>query len=244
MGNETPRPSGDGQTETLGNGNGNAAIPGDPFVIGLIGGIGSGKSKVAAAFASRGARVISGDDLAHQALRQPDIKARIADRWGRGVFDEHSEVQRSKLAAIVFGDPAERRVLEEIMHPWIRHRIRHEVDNARNDPGVRLVVLDAAIMLETGWNEICDRLVFIDAPKEERLRRVAGQRGWSANDLEARERAQLPLTAKAARADHALDNSSSLDRLGCQVDELLRLWGRTADSCPAPTSVPGSGSAG
>jgi dephospho-CoA kinase len=210
-------------------------------VVGLIGGIGSGKSKVAAAFAARGARVIAGDDLAHEALRQADVKERIAERWGRGVFDERGEVVRGKLAAVVFADPAERLALEAIVHPWIRARIRHDVEEARRDPAVPVVVLDAAIMLETGWNEICDRLVFIDAPKEERLRRVTGQRGWTADDLQARERAQLPLTEKAARADHALDNSGSLDHLGHQVDELLRLWGLTSDSPPAVLELPGRG---
>jgi dephospho-CoA kinase len=241
MGNEVSRPEGNGQAGTAGNGDGTAAIPDSPFVIGLIGGIGSGKSQVAAAFARHGARVISGDELAHEALRQPEVKARIADRWGRDILDDRGEVQRRKLAGIVFADATERRKLEEMVHPWIRSRIRRDVEEARRDPAVRLVVLDAAIMLEAGWNEICDRLVFIDAPKEERLRRVAGQRGWTADDLEARERAQLPLTAKAARADHALDNSSSLDRLGSQVDDLLRLWGLTAAPCPAPSGVRGDG---
>jgi dephospho-CoA kinase len=195
-----------------------------PFVVGLIGGIGSGKSKVAAVFAARGARVISGDDLAHEALHQPEVKARIAERWGEGVFDEKGNIQRSRLASVVFADPDERRVLENLVHPWIRDRIRRSVDDARRDPAVRLIVLDAAIMLETGWNEICDRLVYVDAPREQRIRRVAGQRGWTPQELEARERAQLPLTEKAARADHAVDNSGSLEHLGQQVDELLRCW--------------------
>jgi dephospho-CoA kinase len=207
-------------------------------IIGLIGGIGSGKSQVAAAFAARGARVISGDELAHQALRQPEVKARIAERWGRGVFDAGGEVARKQLAAVVFARDEERKALEGIVHPWIRERIRAEVNEARRDPAVRLVVLDAAIMLETGWNEICDRLVFIDAPNAERMRRVAGQRGWTADDLAARERAQLPLTVKAARADHTLDNSGSLVHLGHQVDELLQGWGLTPDSSPPPPGVP------
>jgi dephospho-CoA kinase len=239
MGTETPREPGDGQT----GGNGSGAVfsplrtPRSPFVLGLIGGIGSGKSKVAAAFAARGARLISGDELAHEALRQPDIKARIAERWGSDVFDERGEVDRRRLAAVVFADPGERRALEVMVHPWIRSSIRRGVEEARRDPAVRLVVLDAAIMLETGWNEICDRLVFVDAPREERVRRVAGQRGWTAQELEARERAQLPLTEKAAKADHALDNSGSLDHLGRQVEELMRGWGLRPD---APSARPGS----
>ncbi len=80
-------------------------------------------------------------------------------------------------------------------------------------------------MLEAGWNGACDRLVFVDAPRPLRLERVARQRRWTAADVEARERAQLPLTAKAARADHVLDNSGNIEDLERQVDDLLRTWG-------------------
>jgi dephospho-CoA kinase len=231
MGSEINESADDlGTRAALGAAHSPLPIPHFPLVVGLVGGIGSGKSQVAAAFAARGARVISGDDLAHDALRQPEIKTLIDKRWGRGVFDDRGEVQRGKLAAVVFGNPDELKALEAIVHPWITERIRRDVREARRDPAVRLIVLDAAIMLEAGWNDACDRLVFVEAPDEQRRRRVAGQRGWDAKDLEARERAQLPLTAKAARADHTLDNSGSLDRLGRQVDELLRLWGVTPES--------------
>ncbi len=197
-------------------------------VIGLIGGIGSGKSEVAAAFARRGARIIAADELAHAALRQPELRQRIVARWGSGILDEHGEIARRRLGAIVFADAAERRALEEIVHPWICRRIREEVEAARADPTVCLVVLDAAVMLEAGWHGVCDRLVYIDAPREVRLRRLAGQRGWTSAEAEARERAQLPLTEKAARADHVLDNATSLENLERQVDDLLHLWGVTS----------------
>jgi dephospho-CoA kinase len=196
-------------------------------VVGLIGGIGSGKSQVAAAFARHGARVISGDTLAHEALRQPEIRDRVAGRLGKGILDERGEIDRRRLAAVVFADPAERKVLEEMVHPWIKRRIREEVTAAEADPKVPLIVFDAAIMLEAGWDDVCDRLVYVDAPRELRLRRVAGQRGWTATEVEAREGAQLALTAKAARADHALDNSTTREHLCRQVDDLLRLWGLT-----------------
>src|SRR5947209_4925672 len=182
-------------------------------VVGLVGGIGSGKSRVAAEFARRGARVISGDGLAHEALRRPEVREGIVRRWGRDLLDEHGEVRRPRLGAIVFGDEAERKALEALVHPWIKGRIRAEVEAARADPGVPLVVLDAAIMLETGWAGVCDRLVYVEAPREVRLRRVAEQRGWTDGEVAAREGAQLPLTEKASRADHVLDNSASLEHL-------------------------------
>lgn len=197
----------------------------DKQVIGLLGGIGSGKSQVAAAFARHGARIIAGDQLGQAALRDPDIRSRVVSRWGESIVDENGEIDRPRLAAIVFADPDQRKELEAISHPWIRQCIREQVEQARNDPRVSLIVLDAAVMLEAGWNEVCDRLVFIEAPRSLRLARVARQRGWSEKEVEQREEAQLPLTEKAVRADHVLDNSASLEHLNRQVNDLLHLWG-------------------
>jgi dephospho-CoA kinase len=195
------------------------------LVIGLVGGIGSGKSQVAALLREKGGRVIAGDDLGHEALRQPAIRDRVAQRWGKGVLDEDGEINRRRLAAIVFTDARERRALEEIVHPWIKERMRQLVAEAQADPDVRFVVVDAAILLEAGWNELCDRLVFVDAPTEVRRQRIARQRGWTAAEVEAREQAQLPLTAKAVRADYTLHNAASLESLQHQVDQLLQVWG-------------------
>jgi dephospho-CoA kinase len=197
----------------------------DKWVIGLIGGIGSGKSQVAAAFARHGARVIAGDQLGQAALRDPDIRTRVAERWGDAILDERGEIDRRRLAAIVFADSAELKALEAITHPWIRERIRADIAEARNDPRVPLIVLDAAIMLEAGWNKVCERLIYIEAPRAVRLQRVARQRGWSEKEVQAREQAQLPLTEKVVRADHKLDNSTSLEHLHRQVHDLLHLWG-------------------
>jgi dephospho-CoA kinase len=193
-------------------------------VVGLVGGIGSGKSAVAAAFARRGAYVVTADDLGHQALRQPEVRDFIARRWP-AVIDADGSVNRRRLAPIVFADADERRLLEGLVHPWICRRIEQEVAQAQKDPAIRLIVLDAAVMLEAGWDGVCDRLVYIDAPEEERHRRVASARGWSPEELRARERAQLPLTQKALRADHVLENAGTLKDLDQRVETLLRLWG-------------------
>ena len=202
-----------------------SAAKADKLVVGLIGGIGSGKSQVAAAFARHGACVIAGDQLGQAALRDPDIRARVVSRWGNGVLDEGGDIDRRRLGAIVFADASERKALEAITHPWIRRRILADMKEAQADARVPLIVLDAAIMLEAGWNDVCDRLVYIEAPRGVRLQRVARQRGWSEMEVSARERAQLPLTEKVVRADHVVDNSSSLDHLHRQVDDLLQLWG-------------------
>jgi dephospho-CoA kinase len=209
-------------------------------VVGLVGGIGSGKSQAAAAFAARGAAIVSGDALAHEALRQPAIRAAVTERWGPEMLDEAGEIRRRKLAGIVFRDAGERRALEGIVHPWIRRRILEEVQAGQANPAVAVVVLDAAIMLEAGWGQLCDRLVFVEAPADLRKRRVAGQRGWSEQDLRAREAAQLPLTQKRVQADHVLDNSTTLDHLQRQVDDLLCRWGVVPERSPPPATGPSS----
>jgi dephospho-CoA kinase len=191
-------------------------------VIGLIGGMGSGKSLVAAELARRGARLISGDRLGHEALKQPDVQARVVERWGPAVLDERGEVDRRKLGAIVFADERERQALEALVFPTIERGIREAIAAARSDPEVKLVVLDAAIMVEAGWDGACDRLVFVDAPGAARLRRLADQRGWSAKEVDARENAQMPLAKKKERADYVLDNSGTPEQLARQVEDLWR----------------------
>jgi dephospho-CoA kinase len=201
-----------------------AAWPSPP-VIGLIGGIGSGKSMVAAELKRRGALVLSGDQLGHEGLLQPAICDQVVNRWGRGVLTEGGEIDRRKLGEVVFADQKELRVLESLLFPWIVRRFREEIERARSDPKVRVIVLDAAVLLEAGWNEMCSAVVYIDAPRALRLHRVAEQRGWDEKEVEARERAQWSLTDKVSRADFVIDNSGPPEALSQQVTALLQLWG-------------------
>ena len=195
------------------------------LVIGLVGGMGSGKSRVAAEFAKHGARIVNADEMGHLALRQPAIRDVLVQRWGRGILDQQGEIDRGRVGRIVFAHDDDRKALEGAVHPYIAGRIREEMEAARADPKVKLVVLDAAIMLETGWHEACDRLVYVHAPRAARLQRLADQRGWSVKEVEARESAQISLTEKATRADNAIDNSGSPESLARQVADLLRRWG-------------------
>lgn len=193
-------------------------------IIGLVGGIGSGKSHVAAAFVKHGGRVIAGDPFGHEALKQPDILTAIQDRWGDRVLDTSGQVDRKKMAGIVFASPAEREHLEEMVFPWITKRIREEIARAQADPAVAFIVLDAAVMLEAGWNHECERIVFIDVPGPLRIQRLQTQRGWSPEEIERREAAQLPLSVKSARADVTLDNAGTLEDTQKQVDALVEKW--------------------
>ena len=193
-------------------------------VVGLVGGIGSGKSQVARAFARRGGALVDADPIGHAALEQPEILQQIREAWGQRVLDATGEVDRKKLGAIVFASPVERARLERLVHPWIGKRIREEVARLQADPSVAFVVLDAAVMLEAGWNKVCDRLIYVHAPRAQRLARVASQRGWNEQEFSQREHAQLPLTAKATLADAAVDNTGSPQAVQEQVDLLVCEW--------------------
>jgi dephospho-CoA kinase len=129
------------------------------------------------------------------------------------------------LAVIVFGDPKERRALEALVFPWIERRIGEEIAaaGARND--VALIVLDAAIMLEAGWDKMCNWLVYVHAPRAERLRRLQEQRGWTAKEVQEREDVQMALTDKVSRADYAVDSSGTPERVARQIHDLLGHWG-------------------
>jgi dephospho-CoA kinase len=206
-------------------------------VLGLVGGIGSGKSAVAAELQRRGARVIAGDQLGHEALEQPEIRERVVQRWGPSVLvsdpsvvawsPDHAttggRIDRRQLGRIVFADPAELRALEVFVFPYIERRFREEIAAAEADENVALIVLDAAVLFEANWNEMCDWIVYVHAPQSLRLKRVATQRGWSEKEVEARARAQLPLTEKVSRADATVDNSGPRAQLTRQIDGLWQL---------------------
>jgi dephospho-CoA kinase len=196
-----------------------------PPVVGLIGGMGSGKSLIGEMFRQKGAKVISGDRLGHEALRQPSILAAIVQRWGPAVLEADASISRGRLAAIVFQNRQEREALEALVFPWIERRMQEEIAAARARAEFSLIVLDAAIMLEAGWDKACDWLVYVHAPRAERVRRLMEQRGWGAKEVQERENVQLPLTEKVSRADFAIDNSGSTKRVARQVDALLRQWG-------------------
>jgi dephospho-CoA kinase len=207
------------------------------LVVGILGGIGAGKSEVAASLAARAAgRVVVADTLGHEALRRPEIRDALVARFGESILAD-GEIDRKRLAAVVFSNKDDLAHLESLTHPFIRRRLDEEVRRAR-DESVPLLVIDAALLLEAGWADVCDRLVFVDAPPESRLERVRSKRGWTAQEMQKREAAQLALTRKHSLADHTIDNSSSQDNLDQQVEDLLHCWGLPREPSPSIPVLP------
>jgi dephospho-CoA kinase len=204
---------------------------GQPLVLGVLGGIGSGKSAVARGLADHfAALVIDADRIGHQVLTFPHIISQLRTAFGDAIFDGE-QVDRKRLAALVFGDEADqqnaRQTLELIVHPEIRRVTQSQI--AAAEPSIELVVLDAAVMLEAGWAGQCDFLVFVDTPFETRLNRIREKRHWNADELERREASQLPLDEKRQAADFIVDNSGSLERSIAQLAEFVTQRLSTAD---------------
>jgi dephospho-CoA kinase len=190
-------------------------------VIGILGGIGSGKSTVGGMLRELGCVVATSDDFARQALREPAIKQQIVKWWGNDMLNRATgEIDRSKIARIVFANPDERRRLETLTHPWIEQRRRELFASAPADTPA--LVIDAPLLLEAGLERECDSLIFVDAPLQTRLKRVRESRGWNAEQVHDRQAAQMPLDAKRARAHHVLVNDGDLDALRTAVAATLR----------------------
>jgi dephospho-CoA kinase len=203
-------------------------------LVGLTGGIGSGKSTVARRFAERGAVVVDADRVAREVVEpgEPAL-ARIVERFGEGVLDDHGRLDRAALATIVFDDEQARRDLEAITHPRIGERIAARIAEVRAaeeaDGRTRVVVLDHPLLVETGLAAGHDVVVVVEAPVEERIRRLVEQRGMDAADARARIAAQADDAARRAAATHVLDNGGRPEDLDAQVDALLAELG-----VPAP----------
>ena len=190
-------------------------------VIGLVGGIGSGKSTVAAEFAALGCAVVHGDAIGHQLLTESAIRRKIQDRWGEAVLSPDGEVDRAALGQIVFQDPAQLEALNRILHPAIRAGIAARIAAAQADTSVAAVVVDAAVLFEAGWDELCTHTVFVEAAKPLRLARVLAQRHWDRRAFEAREKSQISLDTKARKCDYTIGNKSTVSRLGEQIRQLF-----------------------
>jgi dephospho-CoA kinase len=192
------------------------------LTIGLVGGVASGKSAVSAALARRGAVVFDADKIGHRVLDEPDTRDELVDRWGTSILDAAGRISRDAVAERVFGNSpeaaAERQFLEQTLHPRIRQRILSDIA-ALPDQGTPAVVIDAPLLLESGWDNACNAVVMVEAPVAIRRQRALA-RGWTPAEFTRREAAQLPIEEKRARATHTLDNSGSLADLDQQVSGL------------------------
>ncbi|HEY3024432.1 MAG TPA: dephospho-CoA kinase [Actinomycetota bacterium] len=190
------------------------------LLVGLTGGIGTGKSTVARMLEKRGAVVFDADALARQAVAPgtPGFDE-VVERFGPNVMAPGGGLDREALASIVFADQAARRDLEGIVHPEVRRMFAEGCEEYRDSD--RVVVFSAPLLVETGMHTAFDLLIVVSAPVATQIERLMRDRGMPERDVQARIDAQLPLEAKEEVADVIVHNEGTLEDLETQVD---RVW--------------------
>ncbi len=209
------------------------------LVIGLVGGVASGKSFVAECFEQLGAEILNADELGHQVLDQPEVISEIRSIWP-SVINQAGTIDRKALAKIVF-EPSEDpgvspslQILERITHPRIGAKVKQQLADFRTRD-VPVVVLDAPVMLKAGWQEVCDRIVFVQTDLPARLQRAA-TRGWDRNELLKRESFQTSMEEKRKCATDIVDNSGTKQETCRQVKTLWQSWNLSPNPTRNPTS--------
>ena len=190
-------------------------------VIGLTGGIATGKSTFAAALRALGAPVIDADQLARAAVAKgtPGLAAVVAE-FGEGVLTPGGELDRKRVAALVFADPAARARLEAAVHPCVRALFREEVARVAAE-GQPVAVYDVPLLFEAKVEGEVDLAVVVWAPRESQIARLAARDGLGRAEAEARLAAQLPIDEKAARADMVVMNDGDPAALASKARRLL-----------------------
>ena len=198
------------------------------ITLGLTGGIGSGKTAAAARLAEkRGVRLVLADDVAKRLMVEDEtVRQSVSERFGADTYREDGSLDRARLAARVFGDERELEALNAIVHPAVRRAMLREIERAREDR-IRLLVYEAALIFETGADQILDHVAVVEAPVGTRIARAMARDGSSREDVLARMARQLPPETLRQRADSVLDNAGSLADLHAQADAL---YARLADA--------------
>ncbi len=195
-----------------------------PPTIGITGGIGSGKSHVAALFADLGCLVIDADVAVRAAYADPAVRDQLRQWWGDAVFAADGAVDRRAVADRVFAGPAaaaDRARLERLLHARVAEGRDAAMAAAAGDPAVVAFVWDTPLLVETGLHERCDAVVFVDAPADVRAARVRDRRGWPDGELARRENLQLSLDNKRAVADYVIVNTAGAEPIRSHVRDVL-----------------------
>ncbi len=199
-------------------------------IIGITGGIGSGKSFVARMFGELGCLVLNADGHVREVYRRPAVKEKLRSWWGEAVLDSEGQIDRAFVARIVFDDRQELRRLESLVHPLVGEVRDMEMRNAASNASIRAFVWDVPLLVETGLDRKCDAVVFVECPFEQRLERVGHDRGWDRNEMARREKSQMPLDKKRAVAKYIVRNTAGAAEVRHQVREVLsRILAGTSD---------------
>ena len=199
------------------------------LVIGLTGSIGTGKSEAARQMETLGATLISADQVGHEAYT-PNTEAweKVVAAFGDSILGEDGEIDRRKLGAIVFSDAEQLTKLNEIMHPRMARMVADKIEILRTQ-GVEVVVVEAALLFEAGWDSLVEEVWVTDSPEQMVIERLKNRNGLSEEEARKRISSQMDRAERLAKADCVIDNSGDMAGLGKAVKELWssRVEGRT-----------------
>jgi dephospho-CoA kinase len=190
-------------------------------IIGIAGGIGSGKSFVARLFGEMGCCVIHADEQIRQAYTDPAIQGTLRDWWGPDIYKPDGTVDKAAIARRIFSNEPDRLRLEQLLHPWIAKERDRIMATAAQKPGVLAFVWDTPLLFEAGLERECDAVVFVEAPRELRLQRLMQTRGWTEDEMNRREKLQQGLDKKRKAAHYMVVNTAEAADGRSQVREVL-----------------------
>ena len=199
------------------------------IIVGITGGIACGKTTVSDLLAEKGAIPINADEIGHQLLKAGSpVIGELTEAFGQDILDASGDVSRKKLGAIVFQDKAARERLNSILHPLIIERSRGQARQLVTEDPMRVVLLDAPLLIEAGAYDTVDLIVVVTASRETQLRRtlersVVQGRPLTETEVQARIDSQMPISEKVKYADVVIENEGTLEELHRQIDEL---WGK------------------
>jgi dephospho-CoA kinase len=190
------------------------------IVIGLTGGIASGKSTVAKMLSELGAVVIDADKVGHEVFR-PHTEAwrKVVAAFGKDILGQNEAIDRSKLAQLVFNDPKALKRLNSIMHPRMHEIVREKIEGLRRE-GTEVVVLEATLLIEAKWTDLVDQVWVTITPEDAVVNRLVSQKGFAEEQAEARIKSQTPISQRAKRADVVIRNDSDIATLRKKVEGL------------------------
>ena len=190
-------------------------------IIGILGGVGSGKSTVAAEFAKLGCAVIDADKIAQELLEKKAVQEKIVVLFGRNILNCNGKIDRKKLADIVFTKANKLSLLNNIVHPPVLARTEQLIKQYNQQTQVKAIVLDMPLLLEVGWAKRCDKLIFVDCKPQLRAKRAKKMGLFDKNQLKIRENFQISLDKKVAITDNTIDNNSGFSALAKQVADIF-----------------------
>lgn len=190
-------------------------------IIGILGGVGSGKSTVAAEFAKLGCAVIDADEIAHKLLDKSIVKKKVVACFGKAILNPAGKISRKKLANIVFADADKLSLLNKIIHPLVLKRVGKLKSEANRRKQVKAIVLDMPLLVEVGWAKQCDKLIFVKCKRQIRVKRAKKAGIFDLRELKIRENFQISLDKKKSITDNTIDNNSGFSVLARQVTDIF-----------------------